>query len=951
MKQPPSPLPFCETVAAFKTIDPPVTCTTTITVTLARTSPAAPTNGPTAKSHGHHFHCSGTHFDDGKKTVTITSTTTIASGTITLQPGERGAVSLRLMPLPFCASINYCAHYCPVALTQQEEIPTSTLLVTIKTPATTVHAETVSQMFTTKALPGPAASALPHRSIVSIPPPVKTRPAESPSPPDLEPQGVPIYGNTGPGNPSDTGSHPQGSSDNGEPAPPTGAGNPHNNPAPQGQSSSSGGTKPPSGANQPQEHGGSSENTSSGHGGSGVSNHHSDLDTGQTGAFGSQGIPENHHSPPGSQGSPPGSQGSPPGSQGPPPDSASHEFESSSHNGIGPLPPAEILSPIQSSINGVSVSIGSDGVNVGGHYVPAGSPKSTIVVDGHTMTVEPGRVIAEGTSLPIPQVHKNSQTDTNIAGVPIHIEHGKVVLGGKTYTAGSQPSSIISGGHTFHLSGSQITDGKTTLNLPPAQPSPYHMNAGGQAFSLYPSQVEAPGIVVAVPRNGKASQFAYKGQTFKINPSQLVATARTVPLHQKAKYTPFVYASQTYSVGDTAIIGPTSTAQIHGGRGSFVYGRQTLYLQDGHVSGPSTTIDLSRFADSPSGSTPSRTVIDDVAISIGPKAAIIGGKTYPFIAGQSPTSIIYQGHTFSLKSHGIAIDGTALSIPTIANPTFSTITEGDLTFSVAASEVVISGMTYHIGPNTPGTTTVINGQTISIGPQGVSMAGTTETFPASLVGATPTYTNGYEVISTDGLIFSLSPTNVIINGKTYAIGADATSPTSIVIGTETISLGPGGVGLPEATITPPPLTPSVAQQQQQQQIPKVITDGNGIELTIGSTDVIINGKTYAIGPGASQTTLTAGGQTISLGPGGVGLESTTLAPLPSSASASATATATNADAAVTLPSDTTGVVAVPTRSDDKSGGSTFALRFGLKSNLVLGCWLIPAMVIGYFMVL
>jgi hypothetical protein len=44
---------------------------------------------------------------------------------------------------------------------------------------------------------------------------------------------------------------------------------------------------------------------------------------------------------------------------------------------------------------------------------------------------------------------------------------------------------------------------------------------------------------------------------------------------------------------------------------------------------------------------------------------------------------------------------------------------------------------------------------------------------------------------------------VVIDGTTYAIGIGAT-PTTILVGTETISLGPGGIGLDTTTIAPAP---------------------------------------------------------------------------------------------------------------------------------------------------
>ena len=113
----------------------------------------------------------------------------------------------------------------------------------------------------------------------------------------------------------------------------------------------------------------------------------------------------------------------------------------------------------------------------------------------------------------------------------------------------------------------------------------------------------------------------------------------------------------------------------------------------------------------------------------------------------------------------------------------------------------------------------------------------------------------------------------MVNGRTYSIGPGVT-PTTITVGSEEISLGPGGIGLPKATITPPA------------QVPEVITE-NGVVFTLGSTAVIIDGTAYAMGPGATQTTITEGDEIISIGPGGVAFENTTFTPLAITEAASA----------------------------------------------------------------
>ena len=130
---------------------------------------------------------------------------------------------------------------------------------------------------------------------------------------------------------------------------------------------------------------------------------------------------------------------------------------------------------------------------------------------------------------------------------------------------------------------------------------------------------------------------------------------------------------------------------------------------------------------------------------------------------------------------------------------------------------MFSGRTFTFGPGSVPFTTTINGQIVTIGPKGIGFAGTTAALPRATGGGGTS-----SIVTADGLTFTVEPTDVVINGKTYAIGPGAT-PTTIVVGTETISIGPGGVGLPTTTIAP--LPPGAT--------------GNGFEAFTGTSSAVL----------------------------------------------------------------------------------------------------------------
>ena len=246
-------------------------------------------------------------------------------------------------------------------------------------------------------------------------------------------------------------------------------------------------------------------------------------------------------------------------------------------------------------------------------------------------------------------------------------------------------------------------------------------------------------------------------------------------------------------------------------------------------------------------------------ISVNPSEFIAPSAT---IAITAPSQVVvYQGESFTVEPSRVVAPETTVPIAIATTPPrLSAVTVGSITLSIGPSAAMIGSSTYLLSPGEPPITTVLDGQTIRIGAEGIGFASTTVAIPTGQ--AVPTLST----VVADGLKIDVGSDKAIVNGITYAIGNGAT-PQTVVIGTETLSFGPGGVGLPSTTILPfyPPTVAS-----------PVVVDG--LTFSIDATRAVISGTTYAIGPGSAPKTLVIGTETVSLGPGGVGLPLTTLVP-------------------------------------------------------------------------
>ena len=92
--------------------------------------------------------------------------------------------------------------------------------------------------------------------------------------------------------------------------------------------------------------------------------------------------------------------------------------------------------------------------------------------------------------------------------------------------------------------------------------------------------------------------------------------------------------------------------------------------------------------------------------------------------------VVYQGQSFTLNPSQFVAPGTIIPIPAVtASPILSPMTVVSIIFSLGPSAAIIRSSTYLFSPGQPPLTTVLDGQTIHIGANGIGFASTTVAIP------------------------------------------------------------------------------------------------------------------------------------------------------------------------------------------------------------------------------
>lgn len=124
-------------------------------------------------------------------------------------------------------------------------------------------------------------------------------------------------------------------------------------------------------------------------------------------------------------------------------------------------------------------------------------------------------------------------------------------------------------------------------------------------------------------------------------------------------------------------------------------------------------------APTPAASTTKFLVIGAETISaIGSSVVVIGDSTFTYGPGLGVQTDVFNGETLTIGPSGINLGSTTLG--GVSNSGVAIGVAGGVTITeVGSSIVIISGSTFTFGPGSTPKTTIINGQTISIGPSGI----------------------------------------------------------------------------------------------------------------------------------------------------------------------------------------------------------------------------------------
>lgn len=286
-------------------------------------------------------------------------------------------------------------------------------------------------------------------------------------------------------------------------------------------------------------------------------------------------------------------------------------------------------------------------------------------------------------------------------------------------------------------------------------------------------------------------------------------------------------------------------------------GHQTVWPEDPDPDGNEPTKDAPKAAPKPT-----------FTVTAGSDYVVIGDATFSGIKPGQTSTVVAGGVTFTIFPTAVVGEGVTVNKPAPAAPVTdiapspSKTNVGGLPISVSGSVVEIDGRTLTVPPK--GTTTVINGEHVSLAP-GTAIVGHSETFTwaaKSPVQSTDVFVAGGDMLTAIGSsILVLHSTTI-----TYGPGIDKSVTT---IDDDTITIAPSGIVVHSSTLGGPSADASDTAYE-------IV---GGVTVTqLGSSIVIANGHTYTIGSGIDPLTTSLGGEAITIGPHGVVASSMTFDP-------------------------------------------------------------------------
>lgn len=211
-----------------------------------------------------------------------------------------------------------------------------------------------------------------------------------------------------------------------------------------------------------------------------------------------------------------------------------------------------------------------------------------------------------------------------------------------------------------------------------------------------------------------------------------------------------------------------------------------------------------------------------IPVIISGTQVVVDGTTMGIPREETTTSI--NGQRVVLGAGTVAVGRETLILPS-PQPTHEIVTGGEMLTAIGTSLVVLHSTTITYGLDIAPNQTVINGETVLIGPRGVSLHGTTIGGPSANATATE-----YEIVG--GItVGKVLPSLVVVNGATYAINEDGdlNNFETTVINNQTITIGPSGLVVSSQTLTYPGSSVTATLSSSRDSIPDfpIETGGHG----------------------------------------------------------------------------------------------------------------------------
>ncbi|KAK1729595.1 uncharacterized protein BDZ83DRAFT_748337 [Colletotrichum acutatum] len=377
--------------------------------------------------------------------------------------------------------------------------------------------------------------------------------------------------------------------------------------------------------------------------------------------------------------------------------------------------------------------------------------------DPETQAPQDRRSSAKPTAKPTPKPTPSTQSPNNDPRPSGSPRESAKEPPKATYMITVAPTKIVINDQTFTQNDPSGTT-KVTVN--------------GDEFTINPSEVIGGGTIVDRPGNVGRSTMV---------PSSTVVGDLPIVIAPAGTQNVVVVGGTTFGVQATPI-----TAVVEG---------QTITIEPSAVIVPDQNAPIG-------GAAPVTTVVKGQTITLVPSAAGVSGEIVSSGRSAPLTTAINGQKTTIQPSAVVAVPKRTVSISrTSPVQTEIVVAGGEMITAIGPSVVVIRSTTFTYGLVSTVITKVVDDDTISIGPSGVSVRNTTVGGP----GAKATDTT-YEIVG-GASVTQVGASVVVVDGTSFTVGPGKGTTTK-VFGGETITIGPSGVVVSTITL-PYPFGPTV----------------------------------------------------------------------------------------------------------------------------------------------